>query len=158
MHTWVTELCEREQIEDAKRQFVARNNQPLIQAIKREIDSVLKVYNEKHPVHLAGSAGVAITASQPTPDGGSRWLLNVTKNSAPAGNLKITFPFNTGALQVSSKGTSATYQIDPDKYDAYAEQDPKLVEYVYFVNQDKRHQIPALIEEVLKPLLFPQFS
>jgi hypothetical protein len=152
MADWVLPLCEREALDDAKRQHVGTFSKAIADSLQKEILACISVYNERHPQHPVPSAAVNFSMN------GQRgaWILTIQKVSDPAGSLTIHFPINEAKLNVTLLGRSVTYLIQPEVSDGFIKGDG-AVESIYFVSGENSHRVPDLVKELLSPLLFPQF-
>jgi len=154
MTDWVSALCEREDLEAAKRRHIASINISISDSLKRELENCIAVYNQRHPQELPSASAVKVTGQS------MKTTFAVEKTTKPVGHLEVVFHINEAKL--TAKGTGlptggATYTIDPEIRNQAFVTTGVLAEAVYFVRGDRKHRVPELVSELLSPLLFPQF-
>src|ERR1039457_5469254 len=154
MVDWVSALCDRESLEDAKRRHIANSNIQIADSLKHELENCVSAYNQRHAQELPGAATVNVTGQSTV------ILFAIKRTTKPLGHLEIEFQINEARL--TAKGTGlpkggATYTIDPEIRDQAFVTTGVLAEAVYFVRGERKHRVPALVSELLSPLLFPQF-
>jgi hypothetical protein len=152
MADWVSALCEREDLEEAKRRHIAGSFNSLADSLKRELENCISAYNQRHPQDLPGARAATVNVTGQTTD----VLFSVRKGT---GHLEIVFHINEAKL--TAKGTGlpkgTTYTIDPEVRNQAFVTTGVLAEAVYFVRGERKHRVPELVSELLSPLLFPQF-
>lgn len=89
MADWVSNLCDKEDLESKKRSYVAGLSQRIFEALKKEVENCVGVYNKRHPQDL----GIAPVTIDPY-DEKNVWHLKIKKITKPSGDMDIAFPIN----------------------------------------------------------------